>query len=82
VSVAIAYMLAEIKIRPLYTCSKCGTQLGGGTARMEVNAYTTEELAAKVRNAHISNAHMPVGWASFHRPDGDAHVCPICKDKP
>lgn len=67
-------LVAEIRVRPIFTCAGCGREAVGETVTMSVDTdqgQTIEQALAVTPGP----GYMPVGWASFGRRN---IKCPEC----
>jgi ribosomal protein L37AE/L43A len=72
----------SLKALTIYTCVSCGKRATGETYRLEMLPHSFSCSVAQLGDAvakstrHISNSHMPVGWAGYGL---DVHKCPECQ---
>lgn len=56
---------ADIKVLPLYRCSKCGSEKAGDTVRLGRMKFTDpKQLVDHIERYKAGASHMPVGWSS------------------
>ncbi len=67
-----------VKGIPTYTCDGCGVHARGSTVSNESRTwFDMSEAEGQVRAllSHVSNSHMPVGWAGY---GNGVHKCERC----
>lgn len=75
----LAFRRIAVKARPVYTCEYCGARADGDTVSMEIDfpaGATFAEVGEAIAREHVSNTHMPEGWAGYGMT---RHRCPECK---
>jgi hypothetical protein len=68
----------RLRLRTLYTCSRCGAKEAGEGADVEFDGlyHTPEQLAEHLKKQPIHNSNMPMSWAGYGLTD---HRCPKCQ---
>lgn len=66
-------VVADVKIRRLYTCSVCDNDEPGTTEHVTINAEHPECLHKQLEQLRQTSKHMPVGWGYNGK-----FTCPEC----
>ncbi len=64
----------KIKALPVYECLECGTLRQGSSS---INLELTKLEQIKTLKDHVSNDHMPIGWAGYGRGKVRCEECKI-----